>query len=398
MNIFTFFSILEKQKEIKSINYSDTGIIIYLPSFEKVLLPLHPKKLISKYFWIEIHGQKSQEVMNFLKVFLTLEKQLQINEKDFENFHTSLKIDYKIFHTVWDTFIIEFPDCNNRCYFCETHSEARIRKWFSFENIVNTYETLKTEQVINTIDFFWWEPTIHRDFLTFVEYFSKKWHTLYLATHGRNFKNKEFLESIRWKFKEIRISFHSIVQEEFERVTGVKWSYKETLDGIQNLYQAWFDNVVVNIVVTKNNFHQVTQTIQELYKINPLLTIKISGLIFSKNETLEDIESSYPGIEKMYQLIHQEVIPTFKNLGIKKGEFEKIPLCLLEKESSNYAYLPETYRNQSYDNICQKCPKKEVCTILPQIQLDSINKNPQEKIFFENLKKRFITENKITTS
>lgn len=390
MNIFTFFSILEKQAEVKSINYDDAGVIIYLPNFEKILLPLHPKKLLSKHFWIEIHGQKTQEVIDFLKIFLTLEKHLQIDSKDFENFHTSLKIDYKIFHTVWDTFIIEFPDCNNRCYFCETHSEARIRKWFSFENIINAYEFLKTEQGINTIDFFWGEPTIHKDFLKFAQYFSQKWHTLYLATHGRNFKNKEFLESIRWKFREIRISFHSIAQEEFERVTWVKWSYKETLDGIKNLYEWWFDNVVVNIVITKNNLHQVTHTIKELYKIHPLLTIKISGLIFSKNETMEDIETSYPWLETMYQLIHSEIIPTFKKIGIKKGEFEKIPLCILEEKTLEYSYLPETYRNQKYDSICQKCPKKEVCTILPQIQLDSINKNSREKIFFENLRERFI--------
>jgi MoaA/NifB/PqqE/SkfB family radical SAM enzyme len=394
MNIFIFFNILEKQPLVKSINYDNAGIIIYLPHFEKILLPLHPKKLLSKYFWIKIYGEKTKELINFLKLFINLEKQLQINEKDFENFHTSLKIDYKIFHTVWNTFITEFPDCNNHCYFCETHSEARIRKWFSFENIINAYEFIKTKTIIDAIDFFWGEPTIHKDFFKFIEYFSKKWHHLYLATHGRAFKKIEFLGQIKGRFKEIRISFHSIVKETFERVTLVKWSYEETLNGIKNLYDLWFNNVVVNIVITKNNISQITKTITELYKINPRLTIKISGLIFSKNETFEDIEGSYPGLEMMHKIIHRAIIPTFKKIGIKKGEFEKIPLCMLENETFEYSYLPETYRNQNYDSICQKCPKKETCTILPQIQLDSIDKNPRERIFFENLRTKFIESGK----
>lgn len=361
-------------------------------------------------FWIKniafiynnITSQQKQVLLIFKKIFNLHIKEL-ITNKDFKEYYNYIKeYDNEILYDPyfiheysnerWNNFefFINFPFCNNKCYFCHTHSIHSIKRlWFCSDKIIEIFEKNSKDKNVSFVDFYWWEPTIHKDFFILVDYFNRQNLKLSLATNGRFLQNIVFAKKVAKVFNSIRISFHDSDYETFDNITWIKWSFEETVTWIKNLWLIWYRWLTINIVITKININRLSEIIKFILTLWQNFTIKLSGLVFDTLTSYEIINDIYPWLLDMKKAI-EKAINFLDNRNIRYI-IEKIPFCLLDIRKE--CYQSEWFNNhlRITDGICNTCKNSKYCTLFSKYQYNFINQ--REKTYYLNIRKNYIKLN-----
>ncbi|ATU05381.1 hypothetical protein BKN14_02925 [Candidatus Gracilibacteria bacterium HOT-871] len=293
----------------------------------------------------------------------------KISLEDFEKYFENKKIGYSFFDWIDYTgeFVVNFPDCNYRCGFCETHNVLKKRHRFSYEDIVETFLFItKLKSKINSVDLFGGEPTIDKNFLKLVDFFGlmkKRFGIEYVnvATNAFLLGNKNFACQVAGKIDCFRVSFHSLDKQYFENITRISGSFDKVCDAIKNLSDLK-QLTIINTVLTKGNVEKIIPTISFLKKLSPNAFIKISGMVVS-DLNFGNIKDIMLSINETKYFLYEKLLPFLqeKNITI---QLEKLPYCLVSDfiKINKGEYLPEFYGNRYSDKICDICPKKSNCS------------------------------------
>lgn len=304
--------------------------------------------------------------------FIFLKKAISeknLSQENFFQFFQNRSVNYYFFDYIDYTkeFIINFPNCNYRCSFCETHNKFKKRYNFAYEEIIEVfYLIVKIKKEIVSVDFFGWEPTIDKDFFRFVDFFAwvkqKYWiQYINVATNAFLLSDKKFSSRLKWKIDCFRISFHSHDKKYFEDITKIPNSFERVCQGIENVVDDWH-LVIVNMVLTKENIGSIIPTIVFLKKISPKLYIKLSGMVVS-DDNFEEIHNIIPTLKETYYFLYKILLPFLLKHDIQL-QLEKFPFCLIADFYNilQSEYFPEFWWERVIDGLCNACYKKNNCS------------------------------------
>ena len=166
-----------------------------------------------------------------------------------------------------NTFKIKLHSiCNNNCKCCDKLDKK-------IENIRSTLDTKKTLKWIrekySELIISGGELALREDIFEIIDYakgigFKK----VILETNGRLFCYKDFCEKmVRSGIDQFNIYLYSHNPEVHDKITRVKGSWKQTVEGIKNLVEMK-QNVQVNVVICKENYRDLNNTVSFLKKLD----------------------------------------------------------------------------------------------------------------------------------
>lgn len=273
--------------------------------------------------------------------------------------------------------------CNQKCVFCN------VNKWNSFVpinkiknnllDIIEKYKWINNKSI--QISLSWWEPTMHPDFWEILDMTYKYSDILEIQTNWVFFNNdknkKELLKRNSYMKLHFLLSFHSHIEEIYNKITHTNKQYHHAVTWIINVINCCNNNnkIEINIVINKYNIEYfweylrfIKNNIYSYNKKNINLELKVSIL---KVEKLEELH--YDLIVKYSDFINIII----KNLDyIKNNWFDlllnmrwwicDIPLCSIKSNNIfkiNEWFLlsntPITHMKMSKCKLCRldsKCP------------------------------------------
>ena len=227
--------------------------------------------------------------------------------------------------------------CNFRCNYClpEVFTPFLTQKeWLSVDEIKNLVEVL-SEVGINKIRLTGGEPTLRKDFLEITKTISeiKKITQLHLTTNA-SWKSIDFGNSIHQYFDGVNISFDSLNEKKFEKITQSN-DFSTVWNNVQHLYELG-TKVKLNVVVMKGinenellDFVELTKNYS--FEVRFLETMPFDGKNNDSSAYFVSAKSIFNQIAKMYG---EAIVPienpqssTSKSYKINnyKGNFGIIP-------------------------------------------------------------------------
>ncbi len=253
--------------------------------------------------------------------------------------------------------------CNNRCKFC---AQGNKRKIFGNKPTQQIKEELeKARQICNEVVFTGGEPTLHKDFLKFVEYAKRlEYEVIQIQSNGRMFAYKSFCkETIKAGANEFALALHGHIPSLHDHLTSSQGSFGQTVNGIRNL-KLMGQRVITNTVITKSNFRHLP----EIAKL--LIYLNVDQFQFAFVHPIERAKENFESIVPRMKMIMPYVKKGLE-IGIKAGKgvmTEGIPYCLMQGYEDYVAekIIPETkifesdFIVESYTDHRQKEGKKKV--------------------------------------
>lgn len=265
--------------------------------------------------------------------------------------------------------------CNNRCLFCVQGNKRDKIGNKSFEEVMNQIDEAIKD--CSDVVFTGGEPTVHKDFLKFVNYARKLgFKNIQIQTNGRLFAYRDFcLESIKNGASEFCIAIHGHNAKVHDNLTCSAGSFKQTVKGIENI-RSLGKEVVTNTVITKTNFRYLSEI------ANLLVNLDVSQFQFAFPHAIgragENFRLIIPRIK--------DVIPYVKkglDIGIsakRRVMTEAIPFCFMTEYEEQIAerIIPEAkvfdadfvvdgyskYRKDKgkmKGTSCKKCNRYKIC-------------------------------------
>lgn len=150
--------------------------------------------------------------------------------------------------------------CNLKCLHCynesgEEHSEL------CFEDIENIYRSF-VQAKVDTVAISGGEPTLHPDFLKYVEYFLEREISITIVTNA-TLISEEIVERLKGKKIGFQISLNASNSTIHDALCG-KGSFTKTMQGIERLLENSFD-IEVHSVLGKFNLTDVIPFIEYLW-------------------------------------------------------------------------------------------------------------------------------------
>ncbi len=265
------------------------------------------------------------------------------------------------------TFIKLNNTCNNLCNFCADDWSVRRLANPSFIEIKEQVLEGK-KKGFHKIIISGGEPTISPILLPTIELArAQGYDFIHLVTNGRRLSNLKYLKLLLGKVDRYQVSFFSPNPETFDKMTNVKGSFKQTLLAMKNL-RMYKQNVIVNAVITKQNYKELSQLLILLYSldVNYVQFAFINPVGFVKqffDEVFIDYSTVAPEVLK--------VIKTSKEIGFSNIGFENFPPCIFENYKEVLPYLSDFSHPKSnkkyyttskvHTKKCEKCKFKNQC-------------------------------------
>ena len=267
--------------------------------------------------------------------------------------------------------------CNNRCIMCPNPDEfvnspsegnydlkTQIKKLNLYLKGTKVYEGNK--EFDNYINLTGGEPTIHRDFFKLIYCFRKELShiPITLLTNARKFKDEKFtikfIKLAKQPFS-VAVNFPASKKNIFEKITAVKGSFLETLKGIQNLMKYFNGNIEFRIVLIKQNYKYLDNTLIYLYKKFKkyrnwrvaIIHYEIEGKSLENHKKISvKLSQTARELSKM-----KEWILNF-NREIRLYHY---PLCVVDKELRKCCWITLPEEERIYTQKCEKCTLKRKC-------------------------------------
>jgi len=248
---------------------------------------------------------------------------------------------------------------NNACAFCICKKHLKEGIGDSPGTIKNKIKIIQKDGIV---DIFGGEPTLSKYFLDIVRQAKKKNALINVASNGRRFSSKEFLDIFVKETKDyrdrifIRLSLHGHTAAVHERHTQRKNSFKQAINGIKRLKKAGY-RLSVNTVVTKHNYKNL-KDIHCLAAQYDVDVFKISFMRFTMQNsnlavTLDDLKKELPKVLK--QAAKSKMLI----------DLDTIPYCVAPAQLALYAkeedkFIENDNRVVKIDR-CSTCPMVGMC-------------------------------------
>jgi len=248
--------------------------------------------------------------------------------------------------------------CNNNCVHCVVEDKRNIlSKDLTFEEIKNIEKTKirtltpKPDGVVLTGG----EPTIRKDFVSIVKYFSENGYEVHLQTNGTGLADENIIKEIKPYMTQVLIAIHSMDENVHNNVVRDKKGimFKKTYQALLNLikHQIPFET---QTVLSKYNIDTLYDTYKKIQELKPKVWMHMTyphplGNAYSKDVALK------------YSAIKNEIQRCFKDFGPYLVT-EAIPLCYIYPYEKTIGYNSDLeIASQIYE--------------IPRIGLDPSNKN-----------------------
>ncbi len=251
--------------------------------------------------------------------------------------------------------------CNHRCIYCyiptaslqgeEEKEEWKVKQWENFLDFI-------FQEGIIWISFTGGEPLLKEDFLKIYLHAKKRGFLITLLTNGELLQ-KEIVEIFR-RFPPflIEITFNSVHQENFEKITGMRGSFQKTLASIELLkkYDIPFQLKTKLMTLNIEEVEEIKKFAQDLnvrwkwtYMIAPKLDGSLTPLTFRlpPERIVEFIRKEKGEKDKSFSLLVKKKENPLFRCGIGKWNFtidpygEIIPCTLLR--SPSFPFRQETF-------------------------------------------------------
>lgn len=266
--------------------------------------------------------------------------------------------------------------CNNMCLFCVQWDKRFKYKPRKLENIKELIDEGRQDWA-EYIVFTWWEPTVHPDLVEAVAYARDKWYKqIQIQSNWMNFADMDYCKALinAW-VTEFWPSIHWFKAETHDKLVGTKWAWEKVIKWLINLHKL-NQLVVINSVITKDNFMEAPQLAKLLCKLGVYqYQFAFVHILWSaaKNKEVVVPKKSLimPYIKKALDIGKNAWIKTFT---------EAIPYCLMQwyERAISEVVVPETtiydanWKLDSYADYrwnegkakrkeCEWCSKYKIC-------------------------------------
>jgi len=247
--------------------------------------------------------------------------------------------------------------CNNNCVSC-----FEKKKNLEFEDYKTVIREIKnSEDSMSEIEFKGCECTIHPDFLKIIKYFKNQNIKYHLTSNLRMLSYIKFTQKIvSPNLMTVYTKLPGPNKEIHDSITLSEGSFNQTLRGIHNLKGLGFNNIHVNMTITKLNYKSIIPVFNLLNKL---------GIKHIRYSFLKPENDAYKNINKIYvhpRLIKKELIHLIPLTNRDtRVSVEWAPLCLLPEQpdwviryTDKKQFLKEYTTNTS---LCSGCKDKKNC-------------------------------------
>jgi len=265
-------------------------------------------------------------------------------------------------------------DCDNKCIFCHAEDYKKIKNvhekiiFHKINNIKDNYPG------INQILFSWWEPTINRNILKYIDFSKKLWFKVWLITNWSQLNNIFYQKNIEsWILDYIYLSLHWPNSEIHNKIAWNDKSFQSVDKFLKSTSKYKNLELVINCVVNRFNIDSLEHIVEYISKYNHIKIIKFS-LLEPKWSWMSNIEKIYVPVDLVAKKIQSLVIKN-KTLNIY---WDWLPLCVMDwlldrisnLKTENIEYMSETFESKIYETDfskrqyslkCNNCCKKEIC-------------------------------------
>ena len=280
--------------------------------------------------------------------------------------------------------------CNQRCLYCPCSKEDYLKPFIPVETLKHLVDEMIDRQGADTIVLSGGEPTIHPDFLDFLNFLGKKNVAISILSNGEHFFNEDFFESFCQVASKNQVTvtttLHSHKEEQHENANQKKGSFLRTIQGLLNLINSGY-RVIIKHCITRENHRDLL----DFYKF--------VNSTFPESANMQFCSIDYCGMEDDRSIINQEKItfpeiktylePMFdayledKNKGSQRVVYcINMPLCaadpyywdyFVKKSVGNFSLYasPDTEQIDgskmdqenvgTFFNACDKCKAKPIC-------------------------------------
>lgn len=278
--------------------------------------------------------------------------------------------------------------CNQDCIFCAQPQNGRILTLKDIFRQLLFYKKNWIKQVIIT----WWEPTLHKDFVSIVRlthsfgFFTTiqtNWNQL---EDGKIVRNLQGLQNISFI-----ISLHSHIAAIHDAIKNSKWSFIKTVRWILVTHQI-LPQIQIRIAIALNiyNIPYLDKTIKYYLNEFPFVSWYILNNLDAYNIQKKFYKIILPLSsfqEEAFRHALQLVVENQKSLNI-----ERIPLCYLEgyemfsdwleyilgwdekyvhflQDDRESKFIDKSVRTPAtaYGKLCVECDLKSLCWWIPKL-------------------------------
>ena len=147
--------------------------------------------------------------------------------------------------------------CNSRCGYC-CISNNQGKRTMTFEEIAANVLFFKERYKIREVCLSGGEPTIHKEFLTSLQFLKDQGLTTYLHTNAIRFHDQHFAGECAPFLNRVLVGFSYHNETACDQLTGTSKTFAKRLTGIKNLHDCNL-SVRTNTVVLKSNFHSLPE-------------------------------------------------------------------------------------------------------------------------------------------
>ncbi len=279
--------------------------------------------------------------------------------------------------------------CNHRCLFCP-REYSDFEEMLPYDLLINNVENVIEKSNVQHLIVSGGEPTMHPDFLKFMDFLMKKPVFIALLTNGDNFSNTEFsdafIRTVNPKKVQIVTAIHSIDSEKHDWVSGCKGSYERSIKGLLYLSKAGY-SIGIKFIVSKQNYQESELFVKDILdKFAGRVNIQFCGIDCAGNanqygeQAAINYQEARPYLEKAFDTFweYQKKYPTC-HLSVSE-----MPLCsvdpyywklfVLKERSRTNAYSAPNYKNNdehltynagndcdTFFEKCHTCAVEKVC-------------------------------------
>ena len=246
--------------------------------------------------------------------------------------------------------------CNANCVFCEVPVEFKDgSKEKLFKDILGELQEKRKD--FDAVCITGGEPTIHPKIFDILKYAKKEcsYKRIRLESNGLMLSYKEFIDRlVECGVDHFQISFQTIDEEEYDKITRVKNSFKLVMKGIENI-KAAKKPVSVNIVAHKYNYRFLPKVAEALIN-RGIVAIRISShnpFDVKKTDSAITFTEVIPYIK--------EALIKAKDMGFKPIKIGDFPDCVVKKINNDVKNNNVHSILKTKPNKCKNCMHHDSC-------------------------------------
>lgn len=274
---------------------------------------------------------------------------------------------------VWDK-------CNNKCVMC-TNPDGQWSAWdgsfnYDYDSLVQRIKKDRHRfDVGDSIYLTGGEPTIHPDFIKFIDFLNQEFPTkrIILLTNGRRFYYEDFAKELlsRCSNIEIHVSLYGHNQAIHEKITLANGSYDQSISGLKNLlkYKKNGQIVAVRHVLSSVSYKYVDSFLKLI--CDELSAVDRVILMFWEIEAQAEKNLDYLKLRYTDARQYIELVDGFRK-KISEIRLYHFPLCQIDENLWPLAWCTWPKHEVDFLNTCEKCQVKKYCVGIHKAYLKNI--------------------------